>query len=117
MDYRIENKDAFQVFGYEGIFNTDGIGVNADILHDNAVHPNNPHELWNQNYVNGAYEKLAADAVIYLCLSAPAYARYMGYVIINKRNPGHSHICSVHSEIKTARLTDIQLRIYLRAHG
>lgn len=62
MDYRIESKEAFQVFGYEGIFRTDGIGMNADILHDNAAHQNNPHELWNQNYVNGAYEKLAADA-------------------------------------------------------
>lgn len=62
MDYRIENKEAFQVFGYEGIFRTDGSGINADIMHDNAVNQNNPHELWNQNYANGAYEKLAADA-------------------------------------------------------
>lgn len=62
MDYRIESKEAFQVFGYEGIFRTDGSGPNVDILHDNAVHPNNPHELWNQNHTNGAYERLAADA-------------------------------------------------------
>jgi|GEM_PF-1763480 len=62
MDYRIESKDAFQVFGYEGIFRTDGIGINASILNDNATYQNNPHEMWNQNYVNGAYEKLVSDA-------------------------------------------------------
>ena len=62
MDYRIESKEAFQVFGYEGIFRTDGSGMNADILHDNAIYPNNPHELWNQNRASGAYEKLVAAA-------------------------------------------------------
>lgn len=62
MNYRIENKEAFQVFGYEAIFKTDGSGMNADILHDNATNQNNPHELWNQNHANGSYEKLAADA-------------------------------------------------------
>lgn len=62
MDYRIESKEAFQVFGYEGIFRTDGKGMNADILHDNAMYQSNPHELWNQNHANGAYEKLAVDA-------------------------------------------------------
>ena len=62
MEYRIETKEAFQVFGYEGIFKTDGIGADVDIQHDNATHQDNPHELWNRNYTNGAYEKLAADA-------------------------------------------------------
>ncbi len=52
MDYRIETKEAFQVFGFEGIFRADGSGA----------YPNNPHELWVQNHANGAYEKLAADA-------------------------------------------------------
>lgn len=62
MDYRIESKKAFQVFGYEGIFRTEGVGANADILHDNITFTENPHELWNKNYANGAYEKLEADA-------------------------------------------------------
>lgn len=62
MDYRIESKEAFQVFGYEGIFRSDGSGLNADILSDNTAHPNNPHELWNKNHANGAYEKLVVDA-------------------------------------------------------
>ena len=62
MDYRIESKEAFQVFGYEGIFRADGSGINADILHDNSMYKNNPHELWNQNHANGAYEKLVTDA-------------------------------------------------------
>lgn len=52
MDYRIETKEAFQVFGIEGIFRNDGGGQ----------YPNTPHELWNQNFSSGAYEKLAVDA-------------------------------------------------------
>lgn len=52
MEYRIEKKESFQVFGYEGIFKVDGGGT----------FPSTPHELWNQNQVNGAYEKLASDA-------------------------------------------------------
>ncbi len=52
MDYRIETKEAFQVFGIEGIFRNDGCGY----------YPNTPHELWNQNHANGAYEKLFADS-------------------------------------------------------
>lgn len=62
MEYRIENKEGFQVFGYEEIFSTDGSGLNADILQNNAEHSDNPHELWDRNYANGAYEKLAEDA-------------------------------------------------------
>ena len=62
MDYRIESKEAFQIFGYEGIFRSDESGINADILSNNAKHPNNPHELWNKNHANGAYEKLVTDA-------------------------------------------------------
>jgi AraC family transcriptional regulator len=62
MDYRIESKEEFQVFGYEGIFKTEDNGFGGDIQLDNATHPNNPHELWNRNHVNGAYEKLVKDA-------------------------------------------------------
>lgn len=52
MDYRIESKEAFQIFGIEGIFTNDGIGE----------FPRTPHELWDHNHACGAYEKLAADA-------------------------------------------------------
>ena len=62
MEYRIENKEAFQVFGYEGIFQTDGSGMDADIERDNAKYPDNPHEMWDRNQASGAYDKLAADA-------------------------------------------------------
>lgn len=62
MDYRIESKEAFQVFGYEGIFRTEGSGQGGDIAADNARYGNNPHELWNKNHSNGAYELLVADA-------------------------------------------------------
>ena len=62
MDYRIESKEAFQVFGYEGIFRADESGMNANIQHDNSIHQNNPHEMRDKNRANGLYEKLAADA-------------------------------------------------------
>ena len=88
MDYRIENKEAFQVFGYEGIFDTDGIGPNADILHDNAVHPNNPHELWDHNYVNGAYEKLAADAGDLPPFVSPGLCKVHGVCDYKQTEPG-----------------------------
>ena len=88
MDYRIENKEAFQVFGYEGIFNTDGIGVNADILHDNAVHPNHPHELWNHNYVNGAYENLAAAAGDLPLFVSPGLCKVHGVCDYKQTEPG-----------------------------
>ncbi len=52
MDYRIESKEAFQIFGYEGVFSIDAVSLNGD----------NPHELWNRNQASGAYEKLVADA-------------------------------------------------------
>lgn len=52
MDYRIETKEAFQVFGIEGIFKTDWI----------EAYPNNPQGFWDQNHANGMYEKLASDS-------------------------------------------------------
>lgn len=52
MDYRIETKEAFQVFGIEGIFKTDW----------SEAYPNNPQGLWEQNHANGMYEKLASDS-------------------------------------------------------
>ena len=78
MDYRIENKEAFQVFGYEGIFNTDGIGVNADILHDNAVHPNNPHEPVSYTHLDVYQRQIQALSPLTYGIpdaSAPAYGQ------------------------------------------
>lgn len=88
MDYRIENKEAFQVFGYEGIFRTDGSGLNADILHDNVKYANNPHELWNQNHANGAYEKLAADAGELPPFVSPDLCKVHGVCDYKKTEPG-----------------------------
>lgn len=88
MDYRIENKEAFQVFGYEGIFKTDGNGLNADILHDNAMHQNNPHEMWNQNHANGAYEKLAADAGDLPPFVSPDLCKIHGVCDYKQTEPG-----------------------------
>ena len=52
MDYRIEKKDAFQVFGIEGIFNAD----------ESGCHPKTPADLWSDCHANGMYEKLDADS-------------------------------------------------------
>ncbi len=52
LDYRIETKEAFQVFGIEGVFRTDSSGED----------PKTPHDLWEQCHANGAYERLAKDA-------------------------------------------------------
>jgi len=52
MDFRIEKKDAFQVFGIEGIFRTD----------ESGEHPRTPADLWSDCHANGAIIKLDADA-------------------------------------------------------
>jgi len=52
MDYRIESKEAFQVFGIEGVFKTD----------ESGPAPQKPSDLWDDCHANGAYEKLAAAA-------------------------------------------------------
>ena len=88
MDYRIESKEAFQVFGYEGVFNTDGSGIDSGIGQNNATHLNNPHELWNQNHANGAYEKLAADAGDLPPFVSPDLCKVHGVCDYKQTEPG-----------------------------
>lgn len=52
MNYRIETKEAFQVFGIEGVFHTNGDGEA----------PNTPALLWQQCHANGEVKRLAANA-------------------------------------------------------
>ena len=52
MVYRIEKKEAFRVFGIEGIFDTN----------ESGEHPKNPANLWEDCHTNGAIAKLDADA-------------------------------------------------------
>ena len=52
MDYRIETKEAFQVFGIEGVFRTDETGEA----------PKTPADLWQQCHSNGEYERLVNNA-------------------------------------------------------
>ncbi len=52
MNYRIETKEAFQVFGIERVFQTNG-GDEA---------PTTPGESWQQCHANGEVERLAANA-------------------------------------------------------
>jgi AraC family transcriptional regulator len=58
MDYRIENKEAFQVFGIEGVFDV-RVGIQGS---GDDTNLRKPADLWEESHVNGAYEKLAADA-------------------------------------------------------
>ena len=58
MDYRIETKEAFQVFGIEGVFRSDGM-----FRYDGTGNPpKTPHELWDQSMANGEYDRLAENA-------------------------------------------------------
>ena len=52
MDYRIETKEAFQVFGIEGIFRFD----------ESGKAPKKPSELWEQCHANGEVKRLDANA-------------------------------------------------------
>jgi len=58
MDYRIESKEAFQVFGIEGVFETEADALNAK----EKPQGKKPSDLWDECHANGAYEKLATDA-------------------------------------------------------
>jgi len=53
MQYRIEEKPAFRIFGIEGIFPCEGNGKKF---------PRNPHEFWDQCGQNGKHAKLVRDA-------------------------------------------------------
>ncbi|MBP3966070.1 AraC family transcriptional regulator [Paenibacillus lignilyticus] len=52
MNYRIESKEAFQVFGIEGVYQT-----NPD-----SEDQHTPAQMWQQNHANGEVERLAANA-------------------------------------------------------
>ncbi|MNI65016.1 Bacterial transcription activator, effector binding domain [compost metagenome] len=52
MNYRIETKEAFQVFGIERVLQTNGGGEA----------PHTPAQLWQQCHSNGEVERLAANA-------------------------------------------------------
>jgi AraC family transcriptional regulator len=52
MDYRIETKEAFQVFGMEGVFKTD----------ESGPEPKTPAGLWERCHADGSVQKLAEDA-------------------------------------------------------
>jgi len=58
MDYRIESKEAFTVFGIEDVFITEaGILETGD-----EKNLRKPSDLWDECRANGAYEKLYTDA-------------------------------------------------------
>jgi AraC family transcriptional regulator len=53
MNYRIETKEAFQMFGLEGVFHPGK---------ENESAPRTPHDLWVQSQANGEYERLFHNA-------------------------------------------------------
>ncbi len=53
MNYRIETKEAFQMFGLEGVFHPDK---------ENESAPRTPHDLWVQSQANGEYKRLFQNA-------------------------------------------------------
>ena len=58
MDYRIETKEAFQVFGIEDVFKVvDGIHGDGFGASDRK-----PSDLWDEGFANGANDKLEADS-------------------------------------------------------
>lgn len=52
MNYRIESKKAFQIFGVEGVFKTD----------ESGEYPKKPSELWTECHKNGEFERLEKNA-------------------------------------------------------
>ncbi|MBD0380942.1 AraC family transcriptional regulator [Paenibacillus sedimenti] len=52
MNYRIETKESFEVFGMERVFRSD----------EGGDAPNTPAQFWQQCHANGEVEKLAANA-------------------------------------------------------
>ncbi|MCL2189202.1 MAG: AraC family transcriptional regulator [Defluviitaleaceae bacterium] len=60
MDYRIETKEAFQVFGIEEIFPAESV-LNTDMSGGDKK-LRQPADLWEDCHANGAYEKLDAAA-------------------------------------------------------
>ena len=62
MDYRIESKEAFQVFGIEDIFESEAGLASAMGTGKTGTALRKPSDLWDECHANGAYEKLATDA-------------------------------------------------------
>jgi len=58
MDYRIETKEAFQVFGIEDIFKVTS-GIHGDGF---EASERKPSDLWDEGFANGANDKLEADS-------------------------------------------------------
>ncbi|MCL1878289.1 MAG: AraC family transcriptional regulator [Defluviitaleaceae bacterium] len=58
MDYRIETKEAFQVFGIEDVFRVTG-GIHGEGF---DASERKPSDLWDEGFANGANDKLEANA-------------------------------------------------------
>ena len=59
MDYRIETKESFQVFGIEGLFDTEATNMDEGNT-DPSI--KRPADLWDECFANGAHSKLENDS-------------------------------------------------------
>lgn len=76
MNYRIETKESFEVFGIEGVFRTDGGGEA----------PQTPAKLWEQSHANGDVKRLEACAGV-----PPSFVKqdlYPVHAVCSYRNTG-----------------------------
>ncbi|MCL2427182.1 MAG: AraC family transcriptional regulator [Oscillospiraceae bacterium] len=62
MDYRIETKEAFQVFGIEEIFKNEAGLIDPDSNVEPPDSLRKPSDLWDDCHANGAYNKLFEDS-------------------------------------------------------
>ena len=62
MDYRIESKEAFQVFGIEDVFMSEAGLATVLETSKNCSTLRKPSDLWDECHANGSYEKLHNDS-------------------------------------------------------
>jgi len=114
MDYRIETKDAFQVFGVEDVFKVES-GIFST---GNEAKLRKPSDLWDDCFANDMVEKLEAQPpATFLSLFPKTWAKSTRYATTEKQKQARSHICCAHSVTRTASVKVMQLPIYPRTHG
>ena len=111
MNYRIETKEAFQVFGIEDVFPIEG-GV-----HGNDPSQKKPGDLWDKCFANGSVDKLEANAGDLPAFIPQNMGKVHAVCDYKETDPARSHICYALSETRTATPRVIRLLTYPRIHG
>ncbi len=92
MNYRIETKESFEVFGIEGVFRVDGGGEA----------PQTPAKLWEQSFANGVVKRLEACAGELRHSSAGICIPFMRYAATGRPGQTRSRTCCAPSKVKAA---------------